>query len=463
MEITKHDASDERRVLIGMIVDRSVLARISAVWTGENFNSRWSNIIGKWCVGFFNKYDKAPAKAIENLFHAWADKGNNDKSTVQLVERFLQSLDGEYKQLGKESNADFVIDLASRHFNRVRLLRLASTIQGKVDDGDLLEAIEKVGTFSQVQLGDADGIDVLTDRAVIQEAFKKKRKPLITYPDALGPFFGDAFERDGFVAFEGIEKRGKSFWLVDVAWRAIMQGRKVAFFEAGDMSRDQILRRLLVRASKRPLDRGVVKVPTFIEHDSNGLTVDHETFAYKKNLDWKRAWKSCQQILKERLKGSSNLRLSVHPNDTLTVDAIKSIIQNWERQRQWTPDVIVIDYADILAPPPGFQETRDQINSTWKRLRALSQANHCLVVTATQADAKAYDAQTLTRANFTDDKRKMAHVTGMVGLNATDEETEKGVMRLNWVVRREAKFVATQCVYVAGCLDLANPAMKSCF
>ena len=51
----------------------------------------------------------------------------------------------------------------------------------------------------------------------------------------------------------------------------------------------------------------------------------------------------------------------------------------------------------------------------------------------------------------------------MIGLNQTPEEKEIGVMRLNWVILREGVFVETKCVYVAGCLAIANPAIRSCW
>jgi hypothetical protein len=74
-----------------------------------------------------------------------------------------------------------------------------------------------------------------------------------------------------------------------------------------------------------------------------------------------------------------------------------------------------------------------------------------------------YKEDLIGREHFSEDKRKMAHVTGMVGINQTRREKERGVYRLNWVVLREGEFIEEHCVHVAGCLGLANPAMKSAF
>jgi replicative DNA helicase len=135
-------------------------------------------------------------------------------------------------------------------------------------------------------------------------------------------------------------------------------------------------------------------------------------------------------------------------------------LQTYERSG-WVPDIVVIDYADILAPPAGVADNREQINHAWKQMRSLSQEFHCLVVTATQSDAASYNQWILNRRNFTDDKRKLAHVTSMLGINQTEEEKEFGIFRYNFIASREQKYKETKCVYLASCLSIANIAVRS--
>jgi hypothetical protein len=158
------------------------------------------------------------------------------------------------------------------------------------------------------------------------------------------------------------------------------------------------------------------------------------------------------------------LRLSCHSNSTISIDGVQSILHDWERE-EWVPDVVAIDYADILAPPHGIRETLDQTDETWKRMRRMSQDMHCLVVTASQSNAAAYTAKdnTLGRKHFSGRKTKLAHVNAMIGINCSEADKKLGVMRLNWVVRRNAQFSEQNAVTVAGCLGVANVAMKSLF
>lgn len=460
MKTQRRDASDERRVLTGMIFDGTVLARLSAVWDDSGpFRGKWTNLVGGWCVSHFRRYGKPPAEDVEAHFTRWAEK-SQDEATVTLVEKFLGTL-----EVPKTVNAEHVVDLAGALFNRVRVERLRDDLDADLDAGEVEKAIARAQGIGRVEAGAGSCVDVFADGAAIDAAFDSKSEVLIEYPGALGKFFRDALERDALVAFMAPEKRGKSFWLLDVAYRAASQRRRVAFFEVGDMSQNQIMRRFMSRVARRPVKPRTVKWPLSISRaeGEDVATVEHREIEFKEGLTKEHARLAAEKFRRRVLKSKQPyLRLSCHPNSTLNVQGVSAVLKTWEAGG-WTPDVVVVDYADILAAPAGVTETRDQINTTWKQLRALSQSLHCLVVTATQSDAASYKTSLLGRSNFADDKRKYAHVTAMFGVNQTEPEKAAGVCRLNTLVLREDEFAETGVVHVAECRSLASPAVLSCF
>jgi len=464
MKTKRYEGNDERKILTALVVDDVVLGRVATRWKVDGlFSSRWANLIGGWCVDYFARYATAPGSDIEGLFATWAERAN-DHETVDLVDSFLGNLSGAYDAEANDINPDYVMDLAGEHFNGVLLERMQDRVRGHLDRGDTAKALAAATTWDRVDLGVGAGVDVLQDRAAIQEAFESKAEPLIVYPGALGQFLGDQLGRDEFVAITGATGRGKTWWLMDIAWQAIRQNRRVAFFEVGDMSQNQILRRFMVRATGHP-SKGPyeVQVPTMIARDDDQplAEVVTETRTFDGPLNWPKAWETCLKATRRHKRPL--LRLSVHPADTINVDGIRGILSVWEREG-WVPDVIVVDYADILAAPTGYTPgDREGINATWKQLRGLSQTHHCLVLTATQGDAASYNAETISRSNFSDDRRKNDHVTGMLGINQKDEEKETGVMRLNWTKRREDGFSENRCVHVAGCLQIGRPHIRSTF
>lgn len=465
MKVEKRESGIDRKILIGMIVSGPFLSFVSSKWNKEGmFASTWGNLIGGWCVKYYHKHGKAPGKSIEIMYEKWS-QSSRDKDTNQIVERFLESLSGEYDRHRKTFDVEHLSDEAIEYFNKVLIRRLKDDLETMLDDGGSPEkAILRAQSFLPLDKTNSDGVDLLSDVTAMKKAFEDKKAPVIKYPSALGNFFDDHLEQDGFIAFEGPEKSGKTWWLLDIAWRALLQGRKVAFFEVGDLSQSQIIRRFATRAAKRPLKAVDIKYPTFLERSENSemATVDTKVKSYKTALKWEESLKACEAIIGKRQDPVSPFKLFTYPAASISVTGIRSVLDKLDKNG-WKPDVLVIDYADILAPMNGSVDSRDQINATWMGLRGLAQIYHCLVVTASQTDADSYNATTITRSNFSGDKRKNAHVTGMVGINHTSEEKEQGICRLNWVELREGEFSDRVCVHVAGCLGIANPALLSAF
>jgi hypothetical protein len=470
MKVKQIKNTEERAILIGMIVDTSVAARIASKWgrRGGLFRSDWSNLVADWCVHYFRKYEKAPRKAIQSHFQRWAQR-NPDPDTHKLVESFLTGLSGDYRAAKKETNASYLIDLAARHFTQVKLERLRNTIDEQLELGEVEKASKHVEEFHKIEMGMGSTVKVLTDKESIKRAFAETKESMVQYPGALGRFLSPYLTRDAFIALLGPEKRGKSFWLLDLVFRAMEQRRKVAYFVVGDMSEGQVQMRIGTRAAQLPVNKHkTVRYPVELKHPKvkfGVARVKHVSRRYKKQLSWQKAWKAYQDILLNKVKSKdSYIRMVVVPAGGISVDGIDEQLKLWE-QEGWSPDVVVTDYADNLDMPDGGDDPRHQSNAAWKKMRGLSQTWHCLFVTATQANAASYgdEVGTITRKNFSEDKRKLAHVTGMIGLNQNSEEKVKGLYRLNWVLVRDGDYSEWKCVHCASCLALANPAVLSTF
>lgn len=466
MKVERFDGGLERRIAVAMNADKRTLARIAHHWEDPGlFPSRWANVLGQMAVKYYRTYGEAPGANLPALFASWAGsrEAQGDSETVRAVERFLADLDGQYEGMATDANPELVADQAGRLFSKVKLRRLIDQLQGHLDLDQLEEAEKAVTGHRKVEMGRDGYTDLLGDAEALRDALESNEgPPLVAMPGALGRFWGRELDRDCFVSFLAPEKRGKSWFLIDLAWRALLQRRRVVFFAVGDMTRPQMERRLAVRALKRPLKPRRVRWPTALEYDDDQqVFVTHQERAWDEAADWREAWAAYREVRTRYVKHPQGFfRLVCEPAGTCSVAKIKARCERWA-QDDWPPDVVVIDYADLLAPPPGFREARDGINATWVELRALSQSQHCLVVTATQANSESYRRHTLDMRNFSEDKRKLAHVTGMVGINSTPSEKARQLARLNWLVLREDEFAVESCVHVAQCLALAQPAVRS--
>jgi hypothetical protein len=454
-------------ILAGMIADKKVVARLAPTWPKDGmFKSDVENLIAGWAVNYYRSYRKPIKARIENSLTAWAPTAEPEQ--VKEAERFLARLSDSFEKA--KASTDYVLDTAGTYFNEVRASKLANEVQGLVDQGNYTEVYKRLDSFRKVELGKNAPVDLLSDEAAYTSAFQEKREVLVEYPGAAGRFFGRSLERDGFIAFLAPEKRGKTWWLLDMAWRAMLGRKRVAFFQLGDLTQPQMIRRFGVRGARRPLyatkpDKPV-RIPKRIEDVDGKVVVSNFVEKhFSGDLDEHEVKRAFSKVMTEKVRSkNSYLRISTHPNSTLTVAGASSLLDEWIGTGWGVPDLAVFDYADILAPPTGFRgETRDAVNENWKAMRRLSQEYHCLVVTATQANAASYTADMLDMGNFSEDKRKFAHVTGMVGINQNHDEKLEGIQRLGWLVLREDEFHVTKVVYVAGCLALANPCMVSAY
>lgn len=456
MKITRWDGSETRAVLIGMITDPVVCSRIVGQWEkGGLFDSAWANIVAGWCVRYYGKYGVPPNSQLTSIFEEWAAKPTADADTVLSIEKFLFRLSNEHNNDDSQA-ADFIIDIAARLFNRVRMRSFVDALDTDLDGGYLEDAQVRIDQFRKVELGAGAILKPAEDPEFFSRAFNAERqRPLITYPGPLGRFFGDSLQRGAFYSFMGPDKSGKSFWLLELAYRALRQRRRVAYFDVGDNSEDDMAERIGSRVARLPLFKKTIEIPIGWDKDKNPVTKSRRCKALSDV--------SAFRAMKHLCRTGDVFNLSCMPNSTVSVAGLDTILEGWERDG-WRPDVVVVDYADILAAPSGVKDTLDQIDETWKQLRRMSQERHCLVLTASQSNAAAYKINpgaVLGKSHFSGRKTKLAVVNGMIGINVSPLEKDMGVTRLNWVARRKGK--TGKIVRVAGCLDIGRPAIISMF
>lgn len=437
---------------MGLITSTPVANRIAARWPADGlFASRWENMIGGWATDYAKKYGKAPGREIETLFLN-AEVRNEDEASA--IDKFLQSLSKEYDATKAEAS-EYIIDLAGGLFNRVKAKELFEEGLEDIKQGDLTAALKRLNEYRNVDLGPG-AIDCPdTDPSFWESVFEEDDSlGLFSWSgERANAFFGNEFARDSFIAFQASEKRGKSFWLQDIVVRAVRSGNRVAYFVVGDMSRKQVGKRLARRITRTPKIAMDLVLP---DEWPDGQELPNYIDVYREPITPVTAF----HTLNKWTRGKNRLRFQSYPAGSITAAMLEALLKEWARDG-WLADVVVIDYADILAVPLGTRDEQQGIFETWVHLRRMSQVLHCCVVTATQADAKSYDAELQSRKNFSRDKRKYGQVTAMYGLNQNPEEKKNGISRINCLARRDEDYDERQALQIAGNLSIGCPALIS--
>jgi hypothetical protein len=510
----------ERKIIIGLITSTEYLQQISNIWDVKLIEDTTAKRIAGWAWTYFEKYGRAAGRDIETVFFEKAK--NLPKIVAEEIEKdIMPSLSEEFET--ESFNLEYMLDETQKYFQERRLKLFAKDIQEHVEGGQIDEAEKIACDYKPVADSSETSLD-MSDPIVlerIEKAFNSTSQPVINYPRQLGEFWDSYFVKGGLVMIMGSDKRGKTFFLLDAAMRACQKHKRVAFFEAGDMTESQLLKRLCVNLAtksdqqryceahwepvgdcvynqlnnctrkERECDFGVFEdSDKDVKYLRQEITLDELIEAYEDNKDykpctacdeymrmpWGAPWidpvPACRPLTPEEAKheisnffirSKRHFKLSTYPNDTLSLKQIKAQLAIWEKQDSFVPDLIIVDYADLLITEKEMDE-RPKQNKIWKGLRRLSQEKgQPLVVTATQADADAYDKSLLKMSNFSEDKRKYAHITMGAALNQDPKGREKriGLTRINILVAREGDFDIMKTITVLQNLRRGKPILGS--
>lgn len=223
-----------------------------------------------------------------------------------------------------------------------------------------------------------------------------------------------------------------TWWMMHFAKLCAIRGLKVLFISL-EMPKHQMLFRFyqsLAGETKRACE---TNIPFFDGSQIKYRKVAKEGLSVQKVLKKSRA-------LKKYFVGSGKLKLICRPSAQMTISDIKTEIYNLQHYEDFTPDVILLDYIDILGVDRNSpKETRHKIDHDWKIARGIAQELSCLFVTASQSNRSGFKKD-LDEEGVAEDVRKLAHVTHMVALNQSKEEKQKQIMRANVIVSRSEEF-----------------------
>lgn len=185
------------------------------------------------------------------------------------------------------------------------------------------------------------------------------------------------------------------------------------------------------------------KAAVWFDTQKNDETLDY------KNLTKKATW----------LKGNQNLRIKNYPSFSAGSEELRRDIKELIASG-FIPDVIITDYLDIQRREQSSSE-REGILKLWQQAKRLTAEYNVVHITADQANAAARTQKSLKQTNFSDDKRKDGVLDIRIGLNQTDDEKERGIMRLNVLYKRMGKSVVSKEVIVLQCLELGQVCLDS--
>lgn len=497
----------ERQIVLGMVVNDKYIQHVQSILRTDLIETPFILTVIRWCQDFYLKFNSAPGVHIEDIYDKEVENGNVDEDQEALIADLLASISEEYER-AESFNFRVLLDQTEMYFEGRNLKIKADNIKLSLSKGDVRAAQQEVLEYSRIALPESKGVNPFTDREAMGAAFEEAAEPLFKVPGAAGKFLNDLFIPEGFVTLLGPEKRGKTWMLIELSIWARRAGCNVAFFCAGDMTLPQMQVRYGIRftgRSNKPKYCGELKVPCLdCYHNQDDscespkrtgstkvMNEDNELIAWEEAEDHTpcthckgepdsafkpSSWYSTRgkvkvldgasasqaaEILDKRWGRKSRLLISAHQNFTLSVAGMRHQLRQWKEESNFIPQVIITDYMDLLVGDGMQKDFRHSINQIWGEYRGLMQEYHALGISASQSDAASYYAKWLSLKNFSDDKRKFSHVTGMITLNQLPEEKRRGVMRLGQLAVREDAYDEKNFVTILQSLAQGKPLLRS--
>lgn len=225
----------------------------------------------------------------------------------------------------------------------------------------------------------------------------------------------DAFLRNGGLNYGELgvilapPGTGKTFGLIHFAKVAANRGKKVVFLTL-EMNDEAITQRFESSVFGLLLDD--------VPHSSASIA--------RRMAGW---WR----------KNSNRLFIKDFTASRCTVEIIAQYLDNLKETVGVVPDVILIDYADLMEADRKYEKSYEELVAIYKELRRMANARGCCIWTASQPTRRAVKKKVLTLDDFAGAFGKSNVADVVIGLCQTEAEATAEKMRLAIVKNRGGK------------------------
>lgn len=152
-----------------------------------------------------------------------------------------------------------------------------------------------------------------------------------------------------------------------------------------------------------------------------------------------------EKILEAYDKKVGKLIMHEYPSGTMTPNMLRALLDRYKspgrcRDGSVRPpiefDLVVVDYADIMAPNHRYSDVIENSKSVYVDLRAIAFDYNCAVLTATQTNREGYKSAVAKAEHVAEDFNKVRTVDLMISINKTEEEAARGEARLYFAASR---------------------------
>lgn len=371
--------------------------------------------------------------------------------------QWMQVLQG-LKDLAPRLNLAYVTDRLRHYLHQADLKgRIYAALQA-LQSGEVDEAETLLSTKGKIQA--KERALTLADTAALEQYLSRKEEDqfLAGIPDLdrwhIRP------SRKTLYLVMAPAKRGKSWWLVHIGKFALMARARVAVITL-EMPKEQYLQRFiqaLAAASKRPERSGIRRTDLAKNESGQVRAIQWETVTDRPGLILESGKLEPTVVTKiQKLAQRMDLRIQDFPGGSLTCGQLESHLDSLEREESFIPDMVLIDYGDLMKTRPEYY--RMDLRANFEGLRRIAQERNLSMVSATQTNRTAFKARNVGAEAAAEDFSKVMTADWILTFSQTEAEKRLGVGRIQATGRDEldGRMVVISQNFALGqfCLDSA--------
>jgi len=371
-----------------MLEDRPFFDQITEVLDVNFFEKKYLQIFAQTLINYRDKYNTHPN--LEVMFTLLRTELNHhDKATAQRVREFgarIKTSDGI-------EEAEFIKDKAI-DFCRKQVLKGAMIKSASLLKTSSFEEIEKLIKEALV-LGTDNNFGHDFRKDLLKRFELISRDPISTGWPRMDEIVKGGLGKSELGVVVAPTGAGKSMVLVHLATQALLKGKTVVYYTL-ELKDTVVGQRFDCCISDVPLQ----------EHRERQKEIVNKVKDLEGTL-----------IIKE------------YPTKSASVQTLKNHIEKL-RKRGIEPDMILVDYADLLRPPRSTGEKRHELEETYEGLRGLAQTYEVPCWTASQTNRGGLNAEVITMESISEAFNKCFVADFIFSLSRTvqDKQANKGRM-----------------------------------
>ncbi|MEO9387224.1 DnaB-like helicase C-terminal domain-containing protein [Chromobacterium phragmitis] len=402
------DAEFQSKIAALMLRDSVFMSRIDGLVEPAHFEDPCDAVLANMAIRYYKVYRKSPDRSIQAILL----KEDIDKKIIR--KEFVPEVIERLKKLNAIdiSDRDFVVDNVAQFARCQAMTKAIESSIHKLDKRDFA-GIEKevqralnVGANSEGAGYDFfEEIENRTTERKDRAAGKILDTGVTTGYAALDDrLYQKGWGRQELAVLMGPAKAGKTTAMINFAKNACGAGYNVLY----------VTLEVAAKIIAARLDASITRTP-MMALGTKIMDIDTKIRAFRKK--------------------AGLFKIHEYPTGTLKVSELRRLILQY-RSQGIKFDLIVIDYADLMAPEVFTQNPIENSKSIYVNLRGMAQIEDVAILTATQTNREGAKAGVVTMTHVAEDFNKIRIADVVISLNRNEEDIAAGQARLYFAASR---------------------------